>query len=173
MASKERKTKKLSPSLEDYLEAVLELVRLGKVARVRDIAKRLGVGMPSVSVALRALAGRGLVNYDPYQVVTLTEQGQRLGNAIDHRHRVLGEFFARVLGLDDATAQANACRIEHAIDPAVLDRLERLSAFMQVCPGIGRQWLNIVKTRGSDAILPKGDCRTCAQRNSEGRCTAP
>jgi DtxR family Mn-dependent transcriptional regulator len=166
------KTKKrLSPSLEDYLEAVLELVRSGKVARVRDIAKRLHVGMPSVSVAMRGLAGRGLVNYDPYQVVTLTEQGQRLGRAIDHRHQVLGEFFGRVLGLEDAVAQANACRIEHAIDPSVLDRLQRLSEFIQACPKVGRQWLNVVQTRGAAAILPQGDCAKClARKNAEGKC---
>jgi DtxR family Mn-dependent transcriptional regulator len=111
------------------------------------------------------------VNYDPYQVVTLTEQGQRLGRAIDHRHQVLGEFFSRVLGLDDAVAQANACRIEHAIDPSVLDRLQRLSEFIQVCPHIGRQWLNIVQTRGAAAILPQGDCAKCiARKNAEGKC---
>jgi len=56
---------KLSPSMEDYLEAIVGLVRTGKVARVRDIAQRLGVGMSSVSTALRGLGARGLVNYDP------------------------------------------------------------------------------------------------------------
>ncbi len=150
--------------MEDYLEAILELVRSGKPARVRDIARRLGVGMPSVSVAMRALAQRGLVNYDPYEALTLTDQGQRLGRAIDHRHQVLGEFFTRVLGLEESVAQANACRIEHAIDPAVLERLERLSSFIQVCPGIGRQWMNVVQTRGAGAILLEGQCRKCAAK---------
>ena len=100
--------------------------------------------MPSVSVALRGLADRGLVNYDPYQVVTLTEQGQRLGRAIDHRHQVLGEFFTRVLGLDDAVAQANACRIEHAIDPAVLDRLQRL---LGIHPGLPQDRAAVAERR--------------------------
>ena len=103
------KTKKrLSPSLEDYLEAVLELVRSGKVARVRDIARRLKVGMPSVSIALRALAERGLVNYDPYELVTLTEHGQRLGREIDRRHHVLGKFFFGVSNRTDALFQGLA-----------------------------------------------------------------
>jgi DtxR family Mn-dependent transcriptional regulator len=114
---------KLSPSMEDYLEAVLALIRTGQVARVRDIAGRLGVGMSSVSIALRALGAKGLVNYDPYQVVTLTDEGRRLGECVDRRHTVLGEFLTDVLGVAPAVAQANACRIEHAIDDEVLERL--------------------------------------------------
>jgi len=118
--------KKLSPSLEDYLEAVLDLVQAGPVARVRDIARRLGVGMPSVTVALRQLSARGLVNYDPYQVITLTEAGRAAGEEIERRHRVLESFLRDVLGLDKAIARANACRMEHAVDPVVLERLEAL-----------------------------------------------
>ena len=47
--------KKLSTSLEDYLETILWLERSGRVARVRDISKKLHVGMPSVTAALKAL----------------------------------------------------------------------------------------------------------------------
>jgi DtxR family Mn-dependent transcriptional regulator len=114
---------KLSPSMEDYLEAVLALIRTGQVARVRDIAGRLNVGMSSVSIALRALGAKGLVNYDPYQVVTLTDEGRRLGESVDRRHMVLQEFLTDVLGVAGDVAQANACRIEHAIDDEVLERL--------------------------------------------------
>ena len=121
----------MSPSLEDYLETVLDLVKKGQVARVRDIARRLGVGMPSVTVALRQLSARGLVNYDPYQVITLTESGRAAGEEIERRHRVLQSFLQDVLGLDETTARANACRMEHAVEPVVLERLsvlmERLS----------------------------------------------
>jgi len=125
----------LTSSLEDYLEAVLLLVRRDRVARVRDIAKALGVGMPSVTTALKALAQRGLVNYDPYQVITLTEQGQLAAEAISRRHTVLRRFLVEVLGLDEATAEANACRMEHAVDEQVLDRLGRFADSVR-----GRPW---------------------------------
>ncbi len=152
---------RLSSSLEDYLEAVLDLVTDQKVARVRDIARRLKVGMPSVTVALRALAARGLVNYDPYQFVTLTERGRRMGLAIGNRHRVLGEFFTDVLGLPADRAGANACRIEHAIDEDVLARLGELSDFLRQCPRVGAQWS---KARGTARLAPK--CRKCPDRPS-------
>ena len=61
----------LSASLEDYLEAILHLVTEKQVARSRDIAKRLRVNRSSVTGALQALAKKGLVNYEPYEAVTL------------------------------------------------------------------------------------------------------
>jgi len=130
----------LSSSLEDYLEAVLDLVRTGRVARVRDIARRLGVGMPSVSVALKTLSARGLVNYDPYQVVTLTQRGEQLGQEITHRHTVLQGFLTDVLGVEAGVAQSNACRMEHAIDDEVLERLGDFAEFIQRCPRVGQDW---------------------------------
>ena len=161
--------KRLSPSLEDYLEAVLDLIRSGKAARVRDIARRLEVGMPSVSLALRALAQRGLVNYDPYELVTLTEQGQRVGREIDRRHQVLQRFFADVLGLDQPAARANACRVEHAIDLPALERLQRLLEFLQDRPRVG---LLCSQAAGGARSTPPAastrDGRDAAPRNRRG-----
>ena len=41
--------KKLSSSLEDYLEAILKLEQTRRVARTKDIARVLGVKMSSVT----------------------------------------------------------------------------------------------------------------------------
>jgi len=128
---------RLSPSLEDYLEAILHLVRRDRVARVRDIAKRLGIGMPSVTVALKALSQRKLVNYDPYQVITLTDHGREVAEEISRWHLVLRRFLTEVLGLDAEIAEANACRMEHAVDATLLERLSRFAEFIRHCPRAG------------------------------------
>lgn len=148
---------KLSSSLEDYLEAVLELELSEKVARVRDIAKRLGVGMPSVSVALKALAQRGLVNYDPYQSITLTDEGKKIGGEIGNRHQVLRDFLVNVLGLEEEIAQANACRMEHAIDQDVLERLQAFARFIEQYPEVCRQWIESQKL----SIDAASECPAC------------
>ena len=113
----------LSSSLEDYLEAIYHLVRENRVARVRDIAERMGVQMPSVTGALRSLAAKDLVNHDPYSYVTLTPAGERIARDMVRRHEVLTGFLSDFLGLDLAAAERNACAMEHAIEPQVLDRL--------------------------------------------------
>ena len=130
----EQDTDTLSASQQDYLEAELFAVRRDKVARVRDIARSVGVGMPSVTAALKALSKRKLINYDPYQFVTLTEAGREAAEAISRRHHDLRRFFVEVLGVDEAQADANACRIEHAVDDELLDRLRSFIDFVLASP---------------------------------------
>jgi DtxR family transcriptional regulator, Mn-dependent transcriptional regulator len=127
-------TMRLTASLEDYLEAIWLLVRRHQVARVRDIAGHLKVGMPSVTAALKSLAQRKLVNYEAYGFVTLTEEGAALAQSITGRHDDLRRFLGEVLGLDAVTAEANACRMEHAVDETVLTRLRRFTKQVTDCP---------------------------------------
>lgn len=120
----------LTASQEDYLETIFWLVQEQKVARSKDISDRLGVSKSSVTGALRQLTAGGLINYDPYSYVTLTAAGEALAEGIVHRHRVLADFLARILGMGNVEADANACRIEHAIDDEVLQRLESFVAYL-------------------------------------------
>ncbi len=124
------KSKKVTASQEDYLEAILLEIRQTGSARVRDIAARLDVAAPSVTGSLKTLAGRGLVNHSPYELVTLTDAGRDLAETVAGRHRVLQEFFTRVLGVDPAAAERNACRIEHAVDEDLLAGLRSFVAFV-------------------------------------------
>jgi len=136
------KAKPLTSATEDYLEAILSLVHAKGFARARDIAKQLGVGRSAVSNALHALGDRGLVAYEPYSMVTLTDRGRAAAQAVRHRHAELEAFITDVLGLDAATASDAACRIEHGISPAVLARLSHLGDFIRShCRREGRDWL--------------------------------
>jgi len=122
---------KLTGSQEDYLEAIYALTLESGAARVRDIAKRLAVSKSAVTAALKALARRDLVNYDPYELVTLNDRGLAAASRVDFRHRTLKRFLMEVLGIQDERADANACRMEHAVDDAVLDRLGQMTEFIQ------------------------------------------
>lgn len=113
----------LSASQEDYLEAIFRLSADGGFARAKDIAAQMKVNKSSVTCALKALSEKGLVNYDPYSYITLSGEGLELARDITARHEALTEFFAGTLGIDPAVAEANACRIEHVIDKAVLNQL--------------------------------------------------
>jgi len=153
---------KLSPSLEDYLEAVLILVRRGRVARVKDIAAHLGVGKSSVTGALKMLAKRELINYKPYQFITLTEHGLELAEEVSARHALLREFLCDVLGLDEEVAEANACRMEHAVDADLLDRLGKFSVFVRDCPRAGESWVRAFVDRCGLGDVDAKTCTKCA-----------
>ena len=118
-----RKSEKLSASLEDYLEAIFNLLEGTSVARSKDIADRLGVTRASVTGALKNLAQKGLVYYKPYGYTTLTEKGRRLAGRVAGRHQVLHSFFSDILGLEEGVSQEAACLAEHALGPEIIDRL--------------------------------------------------
>jgi DtxR family Mn-dependent transcriptional regulator len=117
------KQRKLSASLEDYLEAILNLSADSKVARSKDIAEAMEVSRSSVTGALRTLAEKQLVNYKPYGYITLTAQGRALAKKVARRHNIIKSFFVNVLGVDPTTAGQAACKAEHALGPKIVDRL--------------------------------------------------
>ncbi len=135
-----RTARGLGESLEDYIEIILALEQDAGAARVRDIAARFGVSQPSVTGALRALKARKLVRYEPYAHVTLTAAGRRAAGEVARRHRVLKEFLVGVLALPHAAADAAACRMEHVLAPAVVDRFCAFAGFVHANPGLLLGW---------------------------------
>jgi DtxR family Mn-dependent transcriptional regulator len=158
------RTKPLSESLEDYLEAIHHIVRAKGAARGKDISERLKVNRSSVTGALRLLAEKKLVNHAPYDLVTLTPEGGRVAQRIIHRHEVLKDFISRVLGLEESIAEQNACRMEHAASEQVLDRLAQFIDFIRVCPRIDIRW---IEETGYFCRRPdtQEDCQRCIQES--------
>ncbi len=132
----------LTSAMEDYLEAIYHLEQERRIARVRDIAGRLGVKMSSVSAALKTLGARGLIKYDPHQYITLTSKGLFQAKEIVRKHEVLKRFLVRVLQVEENTAEDNACRIEHHLDPEVIDKLISYVEFTETCPVDQTGWLD-------------------------------
>jgi DtxR family Mn-dependent transcriptional regulator len=133
--------KKLSSSLEDYLEAIFHVVAQKQVARSRDIAERLGVNRSSVTGALQSLADKGLVNYEPYEAITLTKRGEGLAKDVVRRHEALRDFLVKVLSVDTPKADEAACQMEHAVPQPILERLIEFVEFVEVCPRGGAKWV--------------------------------
>jgi len=95
-----------------------------------------------VTGALRSLADKGLINYAPYDIVTLTAEGAAAARRVAHRHEVLHDFFTRVLAVDDGLADTVACGMEHHVGREVLRRLSYLARFIEAgSKADGGQWL--------------------------------
>jgi DtxR family Mn-dependent transcriptional regulator len=113
----------LSASLEDYLEAIYQVMAERGETRGKDIADRLGVAASSVTNALQGLARRDLIHHEPYDLITLTEEGKRVAEEVVRRHEVLTSFFTEVLAVDETTAADCACKMEHIVGDVILERL--------------------------------------------------
>ncbi|MDH5297590.1 MAG: metal-dependent transcriptional regulator [Desulfobulbaceae bacterium] len=150
----------LSASLEDYLETIYHIVAEKKVARAKEIADRLKVSRSSVTEAFRSLALRGLINYAPYEVITLTARGTEAAQDIIRRHQALKDFFVKVLAVKETVAEEGACRIEHAAPAEIIERLIQFMKFMEVCPRGGSEWIEGFK-RYCATGESRSDCRQC------------
>ncbi len=151
----------LTESMEDYLEAILALERLHKVARAKDIAERLAVKRGTVTGALKSLAERGLINYTPYSYITLTPQGSAIASEISRRHQVIRNFLTEVLRIPLETAETTACRMEHVVEGMVLSRLVCFIDFIHQCPRAGNDLLRSFISFCESGKLKWDECETC------------
>ncbi|MFO7937359.1 MAG: DtxR family transcriptional regulator [Kiritimatiellia bacterium] len=136
-----KKSHSLSASLENYLEAIYLLIEKNKVARSKDIAKHLQINRSSVTGGLQSLRSRGLINYEPYEFITLTEEGRKIAANVVHRHNTLKEFFIDVLSIEEEEADEAACRMEHGISKNIANRLMDFAHYFKVCPNAGVKWV--------------------------------
>jgi DtxR family Mn-dependent transcriptional regulator len=162
----------LTASQEDYLEAILGLIHQTGSARVSDIADRLRVGKSSVTFALRALAKQDLVHYRPYRLVSLTHQGEARAEGIRHRHRTISAFFTDLLGVDEGIAEADACRIEHAVGDGVMRRLSCFIGFVSDSSVPARELPQAFREH-CDSQRRSGDCGGCGVAAQAGPQPAP
>jgi DtxR family Mn-dependent transcriptional regulator len=154
---------KLSSTLEDYLVAVYRLEGEKRVARPRDIGRLQNVAKSTVTAALKSLAEKRLVNYQPYDPITLTPLGRRKAEWLAVRNRILRNFLESVLALDPELAETTACGMEHAVDEEAMERFVCFLAFLQQYAPSGRKWLkefHAFAREGGRSLK----CRRCVEK---------
>ena len=120
--------KKLTFSMQNYLEAVFELSGGGHGVRVSDVAARLGVTKASTTNAMAMLSKKGLATNEKYGEVFLTERGLQAASSTAEKHHVIRRFFTDILHIDPEVADSDACAIEHVISS---DSVLAMREFMQ------------------------------------------
>lgn len=111
-------------SLEDYLETILMLEKRVKNVRSIDIVNELNFSKPSVSIAMKKLREKNLINMDEANIITLTDAGRKRAEAVYERHTILSMLLEK-LGVDPENAKRDACRIEHDLSDATFDAIKK------------------------------------------------
>ncbi len=116
----------ITHSAAHHLLAIHELVESRGYARVTDVAKELDITTGSASTNLKSLKAKGFVVEDENRFVKLSDEGNRLAEAILERRSVLQEFFTKVLGVDSKIAEIDACKTEHLLSA---ETTKKMAAF--------------------------------------------
>jgi Mn-dependent DtxR family transcriptional regulator len=117
--------------MEDYLETIYELVQHKGYATLADIAEYLNVQPPSVTTMMRRLDESGLLNYEKYRGIQLTEKGMEIAKIIHDRHSILSEFL-KMIGVSEKIANEDAESMEHHLHPQTMHKLTELMRILKV-----------------------------------------
>ena len=117
--------------MEDYLEIIYELVQHKGYATLADVAEYLNVRPPSVTMMMRRLDQSGLLNYEKYRGIRLTEKGMDIAKIIHDRHSVLSEFL-KMIGVSEKIANEDAESMEHHLHTQTMQRLTELMRILKV-----------------------------------------
>ena len=140
---------KIQKASEDYLVSMLIINEQQGNIRSVDVADHLGVTKPSVTYATKRLRENGYIEMDRDGLITLTDRGMAIAAKMLDRHHTLTKFLI-ALGVDEKTAEEDACKIEHDISQQTNDAIcahARLHLRMQ------DQWPRTEKVRGRFLIF--------------------
>ena len=113
----------MTASLEDYLEAVFVLSGSNSQVRLTDIAAMLKVSKPSANRAVNTLTQNGFLSHETYGAITLTPEGETYAASVLHRHKLLKHFLNDTLGVNEKTAEEDACKMEHVMGVETIEKL--------------------------------------------------
>lgn len=110
-------------SLEDYLENILLISKESEYVHRVDVARKTGVSQPAVQKAVKILQNDGYVECDGLHI-NLTEKGRAYATKIYDKHCIIKNFLV-VLGVDEKTAEEDACQMEHVISPKTFESIKK------------------------------------------------
>ena len=116
---------KIHESAENYLETILILKNRKGIVRSIDIVNELEFSKPSVSVAMKNLREKNLIEVDNNGYITLLPEGRKIAETMYERHTVISDWLIS-LGVNPKTAVEDACRIEHVISAESFEAVKKL-----------------------------------------------
>ncbi len=128
----------LTPSMEDYVERIYRLSKDNGYTRIKELSNALNVQPPSVTRMMQKLTEIGLVNYEKYEVVVLTEQGILRGEILLTRHNIV-EKFLKTIGVSERILEETE-KIEHTISKETLECLVMYLDFLKNNPCIQKKF---------------------------------
>jgi len=114
-----------SKSVQDFLKAIYGLQQQSERVSTNALAEVLKIAAPSVTDMAQRLVAAGLVDYEKYRGVRLTDEGERIALKIVRRHRLIELYLVRELGYELREVHAEAENLEHAVSDHFIEAVAR------------------------------------------------
>lgn len=111
---------------ENYLKALFHLSGQNPEVSVLDLSKSLDIKMPTVNSMVKKLASKGLVSYEKYKPLKLTEEGRRSAGLIIRKHRLVEMFLVEKLGFGWDEVHEVAEQLEHIQSPKLFQKIDEI-----------------------------------------------
>jgi DtxR family Mn-dependent transcriptional regulator len=123
-------------TVEDYLKQIYQaqLAAPGSLIPTGQVATSLEVAPGTATAMVKTLADSGLVDYEPYSGVRLTEAGEKLATHVLRRHRLVELFLVEVMGMDWSEVHGEAEQLEHTVSNRLLERIDAMLDHPEVDP---------------------------------------
>ena len=115
----------MTDSLEEYLYTIYVLLKKYGIARVTDIANQMEVTKASTSNALNILKNQGLINYEKYKDITITQNGLARAKYIERRHELFRKFLKDIIKTDENLVETETEKLAHCISCHTAAKLEK------------------------------------------------
>lgn len=115
----------ISKSLEEYLKTIYILKKHNGQPRVTDIAVKMNCSKPSVNKSLKILKDEGLINYESYGQIELTDSGIKLSKKILEAYDIVNVFLTEILEVESDKANQEAQKIKMAMSDETLNKLAK------------------------------------------------
>ncbi|THU30744.1 metal-dependent transcriptional regulator [Niastella caeni] len=124
----------ISQTEENYLKTLFNLTSLKGEASVNELSKQLDIKMPTVNSMMKRLAGKGLVVYESYKPLKLTDKGKKEAALIIRKHRLTEMYLVEKMGFGWEEVHVIAEQLEHVQSPAFFNKIDELLGFPKVDP---------------------------------------
>ncbi|SEJ68107.1 iron (metal) dependent repressor, DtxR family [Cyclobacterium xiamenense] len=123
-----------SQSIENYLKVIFNQAIVTDEVNTTGIAQALEVSLPSVNSMVKKLAGMGLLEYEKYKPLKITEKGRQTAAMIIRKHRLTEMYLVEKMGFGWEEVHDIAEQLEHIQSPAFFDRMDELLGHPQRDP---------------------------------------
>jgi DtxR family transcriptional regulator, Mn-dependent transcriptional regulator len=119
---------------ENYLKIIYNLSLANGEVSMNELAKSLGLKMPTVNSMMKKLALKKLLTYESYKPVKITEKGKKEAVLIIRKHRLTEMFLVEKMGFSWEEVHTIAEQIEHIQSPDFFEKMDALLDYPKFDP---------------------------------------